>query len=200
MARGKRGSDRGTRGNPFKRRALAELIRVVFAVGATAAAFAVTERLKLEPSPISDTHVDKVFSPVCECESQAAKIEFELRRADRLRIAIKIDGREATIADREFPQGLVRASWYGEGVPDGVYNVVHGFGATGHRLWAISSPRRQSAAWRSDCSPGPVHRSRCSTPTGARSSGLRGRSSAMLGSGLRWTRRSDFSTVTTRSW
>lgn len=85
-----------------------------------------TQRLKLEPSPISQTRVDKVFSPVCECESQAAKIEFALRRADHLRVAIKIDGREVTIADREFPRGVVRVSWDGKGVTDGVYfPVVH---------------------------------------------------------------------------
>jgi hypothetical protein len=70
----------------------------------------VTQHLKLEPSPISQTHVDKVFSPVCECESQAAKIEFALRRADHLRIGIRIDGRDAA----------------GALVPDGIYfPVVH---------------------------------------------------------------------------
>ena len=50
----------------------------------TATAFAVTQHLKLEPSPISQTHVAKVFSPVCECETDAAKIEFTLRRAQAL--------------------------------------------------------------------------------------------------------------------
>jgi hypothetical protein len=91
---------------------------------ATATAFAVTQRLKLEPSPISDTHVAKVFSPVCECESQAAKIDFLLRRSDHLRVAIRIDGREVTIANGEFPKGRVRVSWDGKGVPDGVYYAV----------------------------------------------------------------------------
>jgi hypothetical protein len=98
---------------------------------ATATAFVVTQHLKLEPSPISQTHVAKVFSPVCECESQAAKIEFVLRRADHLRIGIRIDGREVTIADGEFRRGLVRARWNGRdaagaAVPDGIYfPVVH---------------------------------------------------------------------------
>jgi hypothetical protein len=86
----------------------------------------VTQRLKLEPSPISQTRVAKVFSPVCECATQAATIEFALRRADHLRIAIRIDGREVTIADGEFPRGVVRARWNGKGVADGVYYpVVH---------------------------------------------------------------------------
>ena len=90
-----------------------------------------TQRLKLEPSPISQTHVAKVFSPVCECTSQAAQIEFDLRRADHLRIAIRIDGREVTISDGEFGKGQVRARWNGRDaagniVPDGIYHpVVH---------------------------------------------------------------------------
>jgi hypothetical protein len=98
---------------------------------ATATAFAVTQRLKLEPSPISQTHVAKVFSPVCECETDAAKIEFTLRRADHLRIGIRLDGRELTIANGEFGKGLVRAHWNGRDaagavVPDGIYYpVVH---------------------------------------------------------------------------
>ena len=90
-----------------------------------------TQRLKLEPSPISQTHVAKVFSPVCECETDAAQIEFSLRRADHLRIAIRLDGRELTIANGEFGKGVVRARWNGRDaagavVPDGIYYpVVH---------------------------------------------------------------------------
>src|SRR2546423_604057 len=98
---------------------------------ATATTFAVTRRLKLEPSPISQTRVAKVFSPVCECVSQAASIQFSLRRADHLRIAIRIGTRQVTIADGEFRRGLVHARWNGRDaggmvVPDGVYYpVVH---------------------------------------------------------------------------
>jgi hypothetical protein len=98
---------------------------------ATATAFAVTQRLKLEPSPISQTHVDKAFSPVCRCATKVAHIDFTIRRADRLRIAIRIDGREVTIANREFPKGAVHVQWDGRDgtgviVPDGTYYpVVH---------------------------------------------------------------------------
>jgi hypothetical protein len=96
---------------------------------ATATAFAVTQRLKLEPSPISQTRVDDAFSPVCGCPSRVAKIEFSLRDADRLQIAIRVDDREVTIADGAFPRGLVRARWNGRDgsgalVPDGVYYAV----------------------------------------------------------------------------
>lgn len=90
-----------------------------------------TQHLKLEPSPISQTHVDKVFSPACECATDKANIDFSLRAADHLRVAIRIDGREMTIANREFPKGSVRVQWNGRDasgavVPDGVYlPVVH---------------------------------------------------------------------------
>jgi hypothetical protein len=98
-------------------------------LAATATAFAVTQRLKLEPSPISRTHVDKVFSPVCECDSNAAHIDFSIRRADLLRIVVRTPSGPVVIADREFPKGFVHVRWNGHGangavVPDGVYYAV----------------------------------------------------------------------------
>ena len=90
-----------------------------------------TQHLKLEPSPISQTRVAKVFSPVCECETDTARIEFVLRRADHLRIAIRVDGRERVIADAEFKRGPVHVAWDGRDaagntLPDGTYfPVVH---------------------------------------------------------------------------
>ena len=93
---------------------------------ATATAFAVTQRLKLEPSPISQTRVSDVFSPVCRCATKAANIEFSLRRADHLRIAIRTGSSEVTVAQGSFPRGDVRVRWdgldaSGELVPDGIY-------------------------------------------------------------------------------
>jgi hypothetical protein len=55
---------------------------VLALLGATAAAFAVTERLKLERSPITGTQVDRVFSPVCECARDVAVISLILRRRE----------------------------------------------------------------------------------------------------------------------
>ena len=52
------------------------LLLVLALLGATAAAFAVTERLKLERSPITGTHVDRIFSPVCDCARDVASISF----------------------------------------------------------------------------------------------------------------------------
>ena len=93
---------------------------------ATATAFAVTQRLKLEPSPISQTRVSDVFSPVCRCATKAANIDFSLRRADHLRIAIRTGSGELTVAEGSFPQGDVHVRWdgrdaSGEIVPDGIY-------------------------------------------------------------------------------
>jgi hypothetical protein len=96
---------------------------------ATATAFAVTQRLKLEPSPISRTRVSDVFSPVCRCASKTANIEFSLRRPDDLRIAVRTGSGEVTVAERSYGAGDVHARWdgrdaSGELVPDGVYYPV----------------------------------------------------------------------------
>jgi hypothetical protein len=96
---------------------------------ATATAFAVTQRLKLEPSPISQTHIDKALSPVCRCPTRVAHIDFSVRRADHLQVAIRIDGSEVTIADGDFPKGSVHVQWNGKDgngavVPDGTYYAV----------------------------------------------------------------------------
>jgi len=93
---------------------------------ATATAFAVTQRLKLEPSPISQTRVSDVFSPVCRCASKAASIDFSLRRADDVRIAVRTGSGEVTVAEGSFAQGDVHVRWdgrdaSGELVPDGTY-------------------------------------------------------------------------------
>ena len=60
-------------------------------LGGTAVAFAVTESLKLELSPIAAPRIDKAFSPVCRCAKATATIRFRLREADRLTVAI-VDG------------------------------------------------------------------------------------------------------------
>jgi hypothetical protein len=105
-----------------KRNAPTILVLVLLTV--TATAFVVTQHLKLEPSPISQTHVDKVFSPVCNCATGAAHIDFSIRRADHLRIWVRTPSGPAVIADREFPKGAVHVEWDGRGVADGVYYAV----------------------------------------------------------------------------
>jgi hypothetical protein len=97
---------------------------VLVLLTATATAFVVTQHLKLEPSPISQTHVDKVFSPICNCATAAAHIDFSIRHADHLRIWVRTPSGPAVLADREFPKGMVHVKWDGHGVPDGVYYAV----------------------------------------------------------------------------
>ena len=58
-------------------------------LGGTAAAFAVTEGLKLQKSPILGTRVTKVFSPVCGCPTASAQVSFRLRHADHLTLSIQ---------------------------------------------------------------------------------------------------------------
>lgn len=83
---------------------------------ATGAAFAYTERLKLTPSPILGTSVTKVFSPVCDCDTDVAVIGFRLRKRDRLDVEI-VDGGGAVVRrlarDEAAPAGPVAFVWNG---------------------------------------------------------------------------------------
>jgi hypothetical protein len=126
---------------------LAPILLVLALLGATATAFAVTEGLKLTPSPIRSTQVDKIFSPVCRCPTAAAQIGFRLRKADRMTLAI-VDrsGRVVrTLVDgRRFNHGFHHFAWNGRDdaeavVPDGVYKPrVHLAGQ--HRTILLPNP------------------------------------------------------------
>jgi hypothetical protein len=113
-------------------RALPTLL-VLALLGASAAAFAVTEGKKLEKTPITRTYVGKLFSPVCECAKDHVAIRFRLRKADRLTVTIRHDGETvATLVDKKpYRRGWVRLTWNGVqpsgiAVPDGVYDpAVH---------------------------------------------------------------------------
>ncbi len=56
---------------------------------ATGAAFLYTESLKLETSPIRQTRVTKIFSPVCDCVTSRALIAFRLAKPDVVSIWIE---------------------------------------------------------------------------------------------------------------
>ena len=96
---------------------------------ATAAAFAVTENLKLTKSPITRTRVSKVLSPVCNCDKRAATIAFSLRKRDSLTLTIVDSGRHEIerVADgvdaRRGPNVFVWKGQTSEGqrARDGVY-------------------------------------------------------------------------------
>ncbi len=125
---------------------------VVFALlGSTAAAFAITEGLKLERSPISDTHVSKVVAPDSLSNDKAA-IGFLLRRPDRLTVEI-VNGSGDVIRtlarNRAASRGTQQFTWDGrdnahEVVPDGTYRPrVHL--AREHRTILLPNPIRMDA-------------------------------------------------------
>ena len=108
---------------------------------ATAAAFAITEHLKLIKSPIYGVVVSTgqsngrrplpaIFSPVCNCPTATARIRIRLRHSDRVTVTIvdKDDHTVATLADNRLlgahgPQHFVWDGRTDDGalVPDGVY-------------------------------------------------------------------------------
>jgi FlgD Ig-like domain len=106
-----------------------QLLIVLALLGATAAAFAVTERLKLERSPITGTKVDRVFSPVCECARDVAVISIVLRRRETVTVdMLDREGRSirTIVRDRREPAGRVSYAWDGRDnldrvVSEGVY-------------------------------------------------------------------------------
>jgi FlgD Ig-like domain len=96
---------------------------------ATALAFAYAESLKLTRSPILGTKVTKVFSPVCDCSTDIASIEFRLRKGDVVDVEVVDSARSVVraLATRQpAAKGPVEFVWNGrddEGavVPDGAY-------------------------------------------------------------------------------
>lgn len=108
---------------------LPQTLVVLVLLGATAAAFAVTEHLKLERSPITGTRVDKVFSPVCECPRDFSVISFILRRPETVTVRV-LDARgdvvRTLVRDRREAKGRVSYTWDGRDdlgriVPEGIY-------------------------------------------------------------------------------
>jgi hypothetical protein len=108
---------------------LPQILLVVVLLAATAAAFAVTERLKLERSPITGTRVDKVFSPVCECARDVAVISFRLRKPGKVTVDVLDSSGHSVrtlVRRREERAGRVSYTWDGRDedgavVPEGSY-------------------------------------------------------------------------------
>lgn len=117
---------------------------VVGLLGGSAAAFAVTERLKLVRSPITHTRVDKFVS----CASgRRATISFRLRKGDRLSLAMVTSSDRvvrALIASNGVRAGRRTYYWNGRDdtgtcVPDGTYRPqVHL--ANAHRTILLPNP------------------------------------------------------------
>ena len=112
----------------MSRRSLSTLLVLTLLAG-TAAAFAVTERLKLEKAPISGTHVTRIFSPVCDCPNEAL-VRFKLRRSETVTLDVLREGRvirELVFRERLKP-GRLTFRWNGRDdagaiAADGTYRV-----------------------------------------------------------------------------
>ena len=95
---------------------LLSTLLVVLLLGGTAAAFAVTQGLKNQPSPIRAPSIQKVFSPVCDCATRVAVIQFRLRKPDRVRVQIvDSDGDvvRTLVAGTRLRRGTVHYTWNG---------------------------------------------------------------------------------------
>lgn len=97
-------------------------------LGGTAAAFAVTQGLKNQPSPILAPSIAKVFSPTCDCATRVAVIRFRLRKPDRVRLQIvRGDAVVRTLVrGARLRRGTVTYTWNGRDdrgrfVAQGVY-------------------------------------------------------------------------------
>jgi len=120
------------------------VVLVVGLLGGSAAAFAVTERLKLERSPIFGTRVDKFVSPH---SGRRADIIFKVRKPDSLSLAI-VDRNDrvvrALVSSRHVRAGRKDYKWNGRDdagkpVPDGTYKPrVHLAGQ--HRTILLPNP------------------------------------------------------------
>ena len=107
---------------------------VIALLAATAAAFALTERAKLERSPIYGTQPAQVFSPDSrDPGKKVAHIRFHVRKSESIDVWIQdTDGRklDSLLAHRSVRPGeLVQLVWdsftrAGVGVSDGTYRAV----------------------------------------------------------------------------
>jgi hypothetical protein len=101
-------------------------VLVVCLLGGTAAAFAVTQGLKLDKSPIADTRIDKRVSPAAGTE---ARIAFRLRESDTVTVTVVDDGQEVVrtlLPRRRVAPGRITLSWNGRddagrALPEGEY-------------------------------------------------------------------------------
>jgi flagellar hook capping protein FlgD len=109
---------------------IASTVLVVALLAATGAAFALTQDLKTELSPVYGTDIAPVLSPLCtvECDDGTPPLAFKLRRSDRLDVSI-VDGDRVVrtlVRDASYQAGPVELEWDGRDddgrlVPEGEY-------------------------------------------------------------------------------
>lgn len=108
----------------------APAVLVAVLLVATGLAFLHTESLKLETSPIRQTRVTKLFSPVCECASSKARIAFRLAKPDVVSVAIvdSSGGDVRALVSERPATDRTAFLWNGRDdlgrvVPDGIYRA-----------------------------------------------------------------------------
>jgi FlgD Ig-like domain len=127
--------------------ARAPAVVVLVLLAATALAFVRTQQQKLERGPIGRVEIDRVFSPVCGCETDDASIGLRLRRAETVTLEIVNENHERvrTLVRRErYEAGDQAWSWDGrdEGgrlLPDGAYRPRLTL-ASGARTFVLPNP------------------------------------------------------------
>jgi hypothetical protein len=107
----------------------------------TTTAFALTEALKLDRTPITRPKFDVLFSPVCMCRKDAARLPVSFRKADTIDAAIVSGGDSVrTLAQgRTQPRGHFVFLWDGRDdagqlVPDGSYHLRLSFAGDGRTI------------------------------------------------------------------
>jgi hypothetical protein len=112
-------------------RSVAVTVLVLALLVATTAAFALTEVLKLELSPVTAPRFDKRFSPTCGCETSVARLALRLREPATVDAVIVDEDGDAvrTLAtNAKRRRGPVAFEWdgrtdAGDVVPDGRYRL-----------------------------------------------------------------------------
>jgi len=111
---------------------LAPLALVLALLVATAAAFAVSQRRKLEQIPVAGPRMlPRAFSPGCRCPNPATAVSFRLHRADTIDVLlVDEEGEVVRTLERGRPRrpGRISFRWDGRAdagtvVPEGRYHL-----------------------------------------------------------------------------
>ena len=110
---------------------IATILLLVALLGGTSAAFALTQSLKDEPSPVGVPRFDRLLAPTCDCRNAEARFRFRLREPDRVSAEIVDAGGDVVrtlTEDEERPAGRLVLRWDGRDaagavVPDGPYRL-----------------------------------------------------------------------------
>jgi hypothetical protein len=111
-------------------------------LAATTTAFVLTEALKLDRTPIGRPKFDVVFSPVCMCHRDTARLPVRFRKADTIDAVVLSEGGDSvrTLAQgRRQPRGRYVFRWDGRDdagrlVDDGSYRLQLTFDEDGRTI------------------------------------------------------------------